>query len=323
MTTFRSINRRDLLAATGAAALSLPSFAQSSTVKFILPVSAGSGVDGIARASSVQLSKALGQTVVIENQPGAGGIVGTQSLIKAAPDGQTLSMVSNNHVIYPSVIKNLSFDAVADITPIAVIAYTPLVLIINPKVAAQNLLQFVTLLKKNPGKYNYASSGNGTILHLAPELFKDVTGTFSTHIPYRGFAPMLQDIVSGQCDWGVGALPAVLPQIKAGNVRALCIPMMQRSPAAPEIPTSSEAGVPKYQLDAWIACVGPKGMSTAAVQKVNAALRTAFASDEVKEAMAKQGNIVNISTPEFALEHFKKELVRYGVLVKKAGVVPA
>ncbi len=318
-----TLQRRRLIAAAGSAALVPISFAQSSTVKFILPVSAGSGVDGIARASSVQLSKALGQTVVIENQPGAGGVVGTQSLIKAAPDGQTLSMVSNNHVIYPSVIKNLSFDPVADITPIAVIAYTPLVLIINPKVPAQNLLEFVALLKKNPGKYNYASSGNGTILHLAPEYFKDVTGTFSTHIPYRGFAPMLQDIVSGQCDWGVSALPAALSQIKAGNVRALCIPMQQRSPAAPEIPTSAEAGVPKYQLDAWIACVGPKGMSAAAVQKVNAALRTAFASDEVKEAMAKQGNIVNISTPEFALAHFTNELVRYAALVKKAGVVPA
>jgi tripartite-type tricarboxylate transporter receptor subunit TctC len=330
MTTPITFNRRQLLAiagATGSAALLPNSFAQTGTaggtVKFILPVSAGSGVDGIARASSAQLAKALGQNVVIENQPGAGGIVGTQSLIKAAPDGQTLSMVSNNHVIYPSVIKNLSFDPVADITPIAIVAYTPLVLIINPRVPAQNLLEFVALLKKNPGKYNYASSGNGTILHLAPEYFKDVTGTFSTHIPYRGFAPMLQDIVSGQVDWGVSALPAALAQIKAGNVRALCIPMAQRSAAAPEIPTSAEAGVPKYQLDAWIACVGPKGMSAAAVQKVNAALRTAFDTAEVKEAMAKQGNIVNISTPEFALEHFRRELVRYGALVKKAGVVPA
>jgi tripartite-type tricarboxylate transporter receptor subunit TctC len=323
MTTSAHLNRRIFLATASAAAFIPSSFAQAGTVKFILPVSAGSGVDGIARASSSQLAKALGASVVIENQPGAGGIVGTQALVKAAPDGQTLSMVSNNHVIYPSVIKNLSFDPVSDITPIAIIAYSPLVLIVNAKVPAQNLLEFVALLKKNPGKYNYASSGNGTILHLAPELFKDVTGTFSTHIPYRGFAPMLQDIVSGQVDWGVSALPAALSQMKAGNVRALCIPMLQRSPAAPEIPTSAEAGVPQFQVDAWIACIGPKGMSTAAVQKVNAAIRTAFATDELKESMAKQGHNVNISTPEFALEHFKKELVRYAALVKKAGVVPA
>jgi tripartite-type tricarboxylate transporter receptor subunit TctC len=323
MTTPSTYLRRQVLAALGAAAVLPSSFAQAGVTKLILPVSAGSGVDGIVRAAGNQLGKALGGSVVVENQPGAGGIVGTQNLIKAAPDGNTLSFVSNNHVIYPSVTKNLSFDPVADITPIAVVAYTPLVLIVNAKFPAKDLKEFVALLKAKPGKYNYASSGNGTILHLAPELFKDVTGTFSTHIPYRGFAPMLQDIVSGQVDWGVSALPAALGQIKAGNVRGLCIPMDTRSPAAPDIPTSAEAGFPKYQIDAWIACVGPKGLSTAQVQKVNAAIRTAFATDEVKEAMAKQGNIVGVTSPEVATEHFKKELARYAALVKKAGVVPA
>jgi tripartite-type tricarboxylate transporter receptor subunit TctC len=326
MTASSSLQRRQLLAAAGAAGATsfLPaSFAQAGVTKFILPVSAGSGVDGIVRAASNQLGKALGTNVVVENQPGAGGIVGTQNLIKSAPDGSTLSFVSNNHVIYPSVTKNLSFDPVADITPIALVAYTPLVLIVNAKFPAKDLKEFVALLKASPGKYNYASSGNGTILHLAPELFKDVAGVFSTHIPYRGFAPMLQDIVSGQVDWGVAALPAALGQIKAGNVRGLCIPMDKRSPAAPDIPTSAEAGFPKYQIDAWIAAVGPKGLPAAQVQRVNAAIRTAFATDEVKEAMAKQGNIVGVTSPEVAAEHFKKELARYAALVKKAGVVPA
>lgn len=310
-------------AATLAATCALPAHAQTATTKFILPVSAGSGVDGIVRAAGNQLGKALGTSVVVENQPGAGGIVGTQNLIKSAPDGNTLSFVSNNHVIYPSVTKNLSFDAITDITPIAVVAYTPLVLIVNAKFPAKDLREFVALLKASPGKYNYGSSGNGTILHLAPELFKDVTGTFSTHIPYRGFAPMLNDIVGGQVDWGVSALPAALGQIKAGTVRGLCIPMDKRSAAAPDIPTAAEAGFPQYQIDAWIACVGPKGMSAAQVQRINAAIKTAFATDEVKEAMAKQGNIVGVTTPEVAAEHFKKELARYAALVKKAGVVPA
>lgn len=319
------IHRRHALRALGgsAAALSLPGWAQSNVTKFILPVSVGSGVDGIVRAASNQLGKALGTAVVVDNQPGAGGIVGTQNLIKSAPDGQTLGFVSNNHVIYPSVTKNLSFDPIADITPIALVAYTPLVLIVNAKFPAKDLKEFVDQLKKNPGKYNYASSGNGTILHLAPELFKDVTGTFSTHIPYRGFAPMLQDIVSGQVDWGVAALPAALAQIRSGHVRALCIPMDKRVPAAPDIPTSAEAGFSKYQIDAWIACVGPKGLSSAQVQRVNTAVRTAFATEEVKEAMAKQGNTVGVSSPAVAAEHFKKELQRYAALVKKAGVVPA
>jgi tripartite-type tricarboxylate transporter receptor subunit TctC len=318
--------RRTLLglaAAWAGAGLPIGAFAQSGqTVKFILPVSAGSGVDGIARASSNALSRALGQNVVIENQPGAGGVVGTAAMIKSAPDGLTLSMVSNNHVIYPSVLKSVPFDPVADITPITVVGATPLVLVINPKLPAQNLREFAALLKQNPGRYNYASSGNGTILHLAAEMFKGVAGVYSTHIPYRGFAPMLQDIVSGQVDWGVGALPAVAGQVKAGNVRALCVSAPARIAAAPEIPTSAEAGFPDYLVEGWIAAVGPKGMSPELTRRIHAAFATAFASAEVKEAMAKQGNTISLTTPEVALAHFRTELVKYAALVKKAGVEP-
>jgi tripartite-type tricarboxylate transporter receptor subunit TctC len=321
--TGHAISRRIFLGASATALVTPPAFAQSDKpVKFILPVSAGSGVDGIVRAASNQLAKAFGQSVVIENQPGAGGVVGTAAMIKSAPDGLTLSMVSNNHVIYPSVLKSVPFDPVNDITPLAVIGATPLVLVVNPKVPAKTLQEFVALLRAHPGKYNYASSGNGTILHLAPELFKDVTGTFSTHIPYRGFGPMLQDIVGGQVDWGVGALPAVAGQIKAGNLRALCVSAPARIAAAPDIPTSAEAGVPRYLVEGWIAAVGPKGMAPDLVKRINAAIVTAFDTAEVKEAMAKQGNTISISTPEFAQKHFRDELVKYAALVKKAGVVP-
>ncbi|MBP6494342.1 MAG: tripartite tricarboxylate transporter substrate binding protein [Rhodoferax sp.] len=320
---FQFTRRQTLAGVVAALATPLGAWAQSDKpVKFILPVSAGSGVDGIARAAQNALSKALGQPVVFENQPGAGGVVGTAAMIKSAPDGLTLSMVSNNHVIYPSVLKSVPFDPVADITPIAVIGATPLVLVVNPKVAATNMKELVALFKANPGKYNYASSGNGTILHLAPELFKDVTGTFSTHIPYRGFGPMLQDIVSGQVDWGVGALPAVMGQIKAGNVRAICVSAPARIAAAPDIPTSAEQGYPGYLVEGWIAVVGPKGLPADQVKRIHNAVAIAFATAEVKEAMAKQGNTINISTPEFALAHFKSELVKYAGLVKKAGVVP-
>ncbi len=291
-------------------------------VRFILPVSAGSGVDGIIRAASSQLAKALGQSVVIENQPGAGGVVGTAAMIKSAPDGNTLSMVSNNHVIYPSVLKSVPFDPVNDITPIAIIGATPLVLVVNPKVPAKTLQEFAAMLKASPGKYNYASSGNGTILHLAAEMFKDVSGTFSTHIPYRGFGPMLQDIVGGQVDWGVGALPAVAGQVKAGNLRALCVSAPARIAAAPDIPTSAEGGFPKYLVEGWIAAVGPKGLAADQVKRIQGAIATAFATPEVKEAMDKQGNTINISTPEAALGHFRSELVKYAALVKKAGVQP-
>jgi tripartite-type tricarboxylate transporter receptor subunit TctC len=325
MTTKNFTRRQSVVQLAALAALGFTESSQAQSdkpVKFILPVSAGSGVDGILRAASAQLSKALGHTVVIENQPGAGGVVGTAAMIKAAPDGLTLSMVSNNHVIYPSVLKQLAFDPVNDITPIAIVGATPMVLVVNPKVPAQNLKEFAALLKANPGKYNFASSGNGTILHLAAELFKDVSGTFSTHIPYRGFGPMVQDIVGGQVDWGVGALPAVMGQVKAGNLRALCVASPARVPAAPDIPTSAEAGFPKYLVDGWTAVVGPKGLSADQVKRINTAFAVAFATPEVKEAMAKQGNVINISTPEAALAHFKTELVRYAALVKKAGVEP-
>nr|WP_096667796.1 tripartite tricarboxylate transporter substrate binding protein [Polaromonas sp. AET17H-212] len=324
------LSRRNALAALGglglgAAGLSLGGAAHAQSdkvVRFILPISAGSGVDTIVRASSAALSKALGQTVVIENQPGAGGLVGTSAMIKSPPDGQTLSVVSNNHVIYPSVLKSVPFDPLNDITPIAVLGATPMVLVVNSKLPVKDLKEFIALLKASPGKYNYASSGNGTILHLAAEIFKDLTRTFSTHIPYRGFGPMMQDIVGGQVDWGVGALPAVAGQVKAGNLRALCIASLARSPAAPDIPTSAEAGLPFYVVEGWFAAVGPKGMSAENVSRIHAAFSTAFATPEVKEAMAKQGNIIKVSTPEAAKEFFASELKRYARVVKSAGVVP-
>ena len=312
--------------AAGIAALSTPVrlLAQSSdkVVRFILPVSAGSGVDGIARAAQNALAKALGQGVVIENQPGAGGVVGTAAMIKSAPDGLTLSMVSNNHVIYPAVLKSVPFDPVADITPIAVIGATPLVLVVNPKVPAKDMKELVALFKANPGKYNYASSGNGTILHLAPEMFKDVTQTFVTHIPYRGVAPMVQDIITGQVDMGVLSLPSAQAHIKNGTMRAICVSAPARIAAAPDMPTASEQGFPGYLVEGWIAVIGPKGLPAEQVKRINAAFVAAFATPEVRESMAKQGNSINISTPEFALAHFKSEMVKYAALVKKAGVVP-
>jgi len=177
-----NFSRRQMLATAGimaASPISIRLAAQTVSdkpIKFILPVGAGSGVDGITRAASSALGKALGTSIVIENQPGAGGVVGTNALTKSAPDGLTLSVVSNNHVIYPSVLKSLPFDPIKDITPIAAIGSTPMVLVVNAKLPAKNMQEFVALLKANPGKYNYASSGNGTILHLAAELMKEISG---------------------------------------------------------------------------------------------------------------------------------------------------
>ena len=289
-------------------------------IRFILPVATASGVDTITRAAQPALSKALGAPVVIENQPGAGGIVGTQALVKSPPDGTTLSIVSNNHVIYPSVYKSVPFDPVADITPIAVIGSTPIVLVVNPKVPAKNAQELIALLKAKPDELNYASSGNGTILHLATAMFLDQGGVKAKHIPYKGVGPMLTDLLGGQVDFGTLSLPSVQQHIKSGALRAIGVAASTRVAAAADIPTFVEQGMPNYLVEGWFAVVGPAKMSPTLVSKINAAVKEAFAQPEVKDAMAKQGNTINVSTPEYAAKFFPAELTKYAELVKKAGV---
>jgi len=189
-----------LLLVTASAAIC--AFAQSDRpIKFILPVATASGVDTITRAALPALSKALGAPVIVENQAGAGGIVGTSALVKSAPDGTTLSVVSNNHVIYPSVYKSIPFDPVTDITPIAIVGSTPIVLVVNPKVPAKSVQELIALMKAKPDELNYGSSGNGTILHLAAAMFVDQAGVKAKHIPYKGVGPMLTDLLGGQIEF--------------------------------------------------------------------------------------------------------------------------
>jgi tripartite-type tricarboxylate transporter receptor subunit TctC len=317
------IHRRDFAAMLAIAAGAPGAFAQADKpIRFILPVAPGSGVDTITRASSQALTKSLGHPVVIENQAGAGGVIGTAAMIKSAPDGLTLSVVSNNHVIYPSVLKSVPFDPVNDITPIAVLGSTPLVLVVNPKVPAHNSKELVALIKSKPDAINYASSGNGTILHLAAEMFLDEAGVKAKHIPYKGVGPMLTDLMGGQVDFGVLALPSIQGQLKQGSLRAIGTSSPQRLAAAPDIPTFAEQGLPKYIVDGWFAVVGPKGLPVATVKQVHDAFVAAFATAEVKEAMAKQGNTIAISTPEAAQAFFRSELAKYAALVKKAGLEP-
>lgn len=290
------------------------------TVKFVLPNATGSGVDAITRSAQAALAKALGHALVIENQPGAGGIVGVQAITRAAPDGFTLGVVSNNVVIFPSVYKTLPFDMATDITPIAIVGSTPIVVVVNPKVAAQNSKELVALLKSKPGQVTYASGGNGTILHLAGELYVDEAGAKAQHIPYKGVGPMVTDLIGGQVDMAAVALPSVQQHLKSGALRAIGVGSAQRVPAAPDIPTMVEQGLPGYVVDAWFAVIGPKGLPAAEAKRINAAVAAAFADPAVKEAMARQGNVINVSTPEAAQAYFKSEMAKYAKLVKKAGI---
>ena len=317
-------NRRQTVAALGLA-LGGRVWAQApsdKTVRLVLPHAVASGVDTITRSAQPALARALGQTVVVENQPGAGGVVGIQSLARSAPDGLTLSFVSNNVVIFPAVIKSLPFDLNTDVTPVAICGYTPIVLVANPKVGVHSARELIAYLKARNGEANYASSGTGTILHLASEMFLDEAGVNARHIPYKGVGPMLTDLIGGQVDFATAALPSVQAHLKSDALRAIGMCTAQRVVAAPEIPTFVEQGLPGYVVEAWFALLAPKGLNMADARRINTALVAAFGDPAAKDAMQKQGNVVHISSVEYAQKFFRDEMAKYAKLVKKAGIEP-
>ena len=317
------LTRRTVLAGLSGltASLALPAIAQSDRpVRFILPNATGSGVDAITRSAQAALAKSLGHPVIVDNQPGAGGIVGLQALARSSADGLTLGVVSNNVVIFPSVLKSIPFDMPGDFTPIAVVGHTPVVLVVNAKVPAKDAREFIALLKARNGDMTYASGGNGTILHLASAMFLDEAKVSARHIPYKGVGPMLTDLIGGQVDFATAALPSVQAHLKSGALRAIGMTTAQRAAAAPDIPTFVEQGLPGYVVNAWFAVIGPKGLPPADVRRVHAAVAAAFDDPEVKDAMNKQGNVISVAPADKAMPFFRSELAKYAALVKKAGV---
>jgi len=320
-----TIQRRTVLALAAAALMGAgTAHAQAPTtpLRVILPLGAGSGVDVIVRSAQVALSKALGgQPVVIENLPGAGGITGTQALVKAAPDGNTVAFISNNHAVNPSVFKSLPYDSLADITPISVVGGSPFVLVVNPaKVPGKTAKEMQALIKAKPGQFNMASSGNGTIIHLAGEMFVDALDVQVQHVPYKGMGPMLTDIISGQVEFGAAAVAAAQGHIASGRLKAIGVMGKQRVAALPDVPTIAEQGFPDVDVSGWFAMVGPKGLPGPQVKRLHDAVVAAYNDPEVKAAMAKQNNVIEPSTPEAAGAFFKSEQARYARLVTKANI---
>ena len=317
------LSRRAAVAALLAVSAAPTAFAQGGKpVKFVLSVSPGSGLDVITRAASRSLEAALGHPVLVENQPGAGGLIGTQALMKAPADGFTLSMISPNHVIAPVVLKNASFHPVNDFTPIAVVGAAPLILAVHPKVPAKNLSELLALLRAKPDSLTYGSAGNGTFLHLGAAAFLDAAGLKARHIPYKGGNPMLTDLMSGQIDLATLGLPQVVGAMRNGTLRPLAVLARKRASQLPDLPTAGEQGV-QFAMDGWFAVIGPKGMSADDVKRVHAAVEKAFTSQEVKDAMAAQGAAVEVSTPVQARAFLEAESARFADVMKKAGVVPA
>jgi tripartite-type tricarboxylate transporter receptor subunit TctC len=289
-------------------------------VTFLNPFPAGGGTDAFARPLAAQLTEQLGKQFIIDNRGGAGGTVGASVAAKAAPDGYTWFIGATHHTIAPSMYKNLDYDIEKSFIPVAMIANVPQVLVVNPqRVSARNAKDFIALMKKNPGKYNYASAGSGTVHHLAGELFKIQTGTFITHIPYRGAGPAMNDLLAGQIDLEFDGLATSAPQINAGKLVAIAVASNKRSPAIPNVPTFKESGLPDYEVSTWYSVFAPAGTPKPIVDKMIAEVQKALNNPKLKSIWEKNGS----DTPNLYGEAFGKQvnadLARWSVVVKKSG----
>ncbi|PIF92108.1 tripartite-type tricarboxylate transporter receptor subunit TctC [Acidovorax sp. 62] len=293
-------------------------------ISYVVPFTAGGSTDIIGRTIANKLQESLKQAVVVENKPGQAGGIGASFVAKAAPDGYTLfGGTISTHAINASLYKNLSYHPVKDFEPVALVATLPNVLIINPSLGVNNVAELIALLKKDPTKRMFASSGAGTSTHLAGEMFGDLIGVKLTHIPYKGTPPALTDVAAGQVSFMFDQMTAALPLAKAGRVKLLAVTTGKRIPLAPELPTMIESGVPGFEMSSWQAIYAPKGTPKAIVQKLNAEIVKALKQPDVQAKLHDQlgMNIVG-STPEELAAHMDKEIPRWADLVKKSGATP-
>ena len=291
----------------------------SKPITIIVPFPAGGGTDAFARPLSAQLTKNLGKQIVIDNRGGAGGTLGASIAAKAAPDGYNFFMGAAHHAIAPSVYPKLDYDIEKSFIPMMLVASPPQVIVVNPKIPANDLKTMIDLLKQSPGKYNYGSAGNGSSHHLAGELFKMQTKTFITHIPYRGAGPALADLIAGQVDMMFDGLGSSSQHIKSGKIKALAVASEKRVPAFPNVPTAKEAGVPGYVVSTWYGLWAPKGTPQDIVDKMTAEVTKAINSPELVEIWANNGSEV----PNMVGEPFGKfvsaDIKRWATVVKASG----
>jgi tripartite-type tricarboxylate transporter receptor subunit TctC len=321
----RGPSRRQLVLGTGALLATPLVRAQGSgwptrPVTIVVPFPSGGGTDAFARPLTAVLTKNLGKQIIIDNRGGAGGTVGATIASKAAPDGYTFFMGAVHHTIAPSMYPKLDYNLETDFIPVALLASVPQVVVVNPtRVAAKDLKSLIEYLRKNPGKLNYASAGNGTSHHLAGELFKLQTNTFITHIPYRGAGPALQDLIAGQVDMLFDGLGSSATHIKNGRIRALAVASPRKAPGFPDIPTTAEAGLPSYTVSTWYGLWAPKGTPKDIVDKMEAELQKAFAGDELKTLWNGLGaDVPNLYGDAFG-KFVTSETKRWAEVVKTSG----
>lgn len=288
-------------------------------VKIIVPFAASGPADNYARFMAQRLQDALGQPFVVENRPGAGAIIGTDAVAKSPADGYTLLMMSNTQTVNESLIPTKPYNLLKDFAPIAPINYSDLVLVVNPNVPANNLAELLKLARANPGKLNYASSGNGTPYHMAGELFKYMANVQMTHIPYKGSAAARTDVLSGQVDMMFDAVTTMTENIKAGKVRGIATTGRTRSSVSPELPTVTDDGVSKYEAVIWLGMMAPAGTPDAVVTRLNTEINKIVNSADVKAAWAKQGAVpMSMSAPAFT-KYVADDVVKWATVVKVSG----
>jgi len=296
-------------------------------IRLVVPFTPGGSTDVLARAIGQELTKAWGQSVVVENVPGAGGAIGADKVAKAAPDGYTLLMGTvGTHGINKALYDKLAFDPVKDFAPITLVAGVPNVMVMNADKARalgiSNVQQFIAYAKANPGKLNMASSGNGTSIHMAGELFKAMTGSYMVHFPYRGSGPALMDMVGGNMDVMFDNLPSAMQQIKAGKLTALAVTSAERSVALPDVPTVEQAGGPAlkgFEASSWFGLLAPAGTPPEIVNAIQREVAKAIASPAVKEKLLAQGAIPSGNTPQEFARLIDSELKKWAPVVKASG----
>lgn len=280
----------------------------------------GGTVDLLARAAAGKLAEEWGQPVVVENRPGASGIVGSQQVARSAPDGHTLMVVPITHVTNSSLFSKVPFDPIKDFTPISLLASQPIMLVVNTAFPAKTTSELIALAKANPGKFNCGSGGNGTSQHLACELFKSLAQVDIKHVPYKGNAAAMTDVIGGQIEMLFDQMATAVPHVKAGKVHAVGVSTSTRSAAMPDVPTIAESGLPAYDTGAWFGVVGPAGMNRETVDRIQRSFAKALQHPDNKDRLSAQGLTLIAGTPAEFDGYLKSELTKWAKVIKQAGI---